>query len=532
MSWLGVLAGLGDGMAESNRRRQQQEAADRDAYIDSLMKVAESEDWPEAARVRAHQARMRVLSDPKFNVKKHGEKEWAEILRASTREVSGAADRNAQRTSVPALQSLAQKQSPIAAPATRGIGNMRPEEGDPSRGGRSDFRETLGVGTLDLLRPAPTDGTPGLTAPQGMLALAPPQQLPDSLTGTMPSFAQQQTGQRIRDYTALGAPENVTTQGPFSRGEKSEQMMEETRAKYEAMYGAMSQNRPQAAPKVIMGNDGRIYRVDADSAETVADTGPKQYAPDRPQFRMGNDGNIYELKPGEATPLVNTGERQSMRQPIWRQVWDPAQGMHVWLPQEMMEPGMPVGRQTFALDGTPFTGGTPGVSTTPPPNVPMGTQSALAGLSSIRKQIAPIGPIAKRIQSSGPVMGRFGGVVFDNLGGMNLDPDTMQLYIRLDTLFATRAFEEGGKNLTGHEKVLFESILPRRNDTLRQIIEKLNTLDEYIKNKEDSVVENMPARQREQIRPTVRPAVPGVGQGKPSIDEALDALTTLLTPEK
>src|SRR5688572_27032362 len=101
MSWLGVLAGMGDAVGEENRRREEQSRADRDNFINSLMRVAESEDWPEQARAAAYQGRMQVLSNPKIKPKDY-EKIWGGVLQASQRQVSGAADRNAQRSNVPA----------------------------------------------------------------------------------------------------------------------------------------------------------------------------------------------------------------------------------------------------------------------------------------------------------------------------------------------------------------------------------------------------------------------------------------------
>lgn len=107
---LGILAGMGDWAERKNELAHQADIeqrhgalAARKDFADQLLKIGMDESWPNAARGTALQHRVAVLNNPKLSDKDF-DRMWGDVWRSSKRTVSGAAERNAQRTSVPALR--------------------------------------------------------------------------------------------------------------------------------------------------------------------------------------------------------------------------------------------------------------------------------------------------------------------------------------------------------------------------------------------------------------------------------------------
>lgn len=249
MSWLGVLAGMGDVMAEETRKREEQTRAEREGFIQQLTKIAESEDWPEQARAAAWQARIQALN-PKTKSKDY-EKLWGGILHASRRPAQESVERNAQRSQVPALQSLAAKQQPLAAPRSAGMGNIERPGGDEEAANA--------IGVLDLLRPSPTDGAPGLNAPSGFLGLRPAAAQEGTLTGPMQSTAGGAYSRLAQEYNA---PNTQQTVGPYTRGEKSQQAAEQLRQQIAAFNGyGGNQDNLVVKPNMVGGKPGFYTQI-------------------------------------------------------------------------------------------------------------------------------------------------------------------------------------------------------------------------------------------------------------------------------
>ena len=121
----------------------------------------------------------------------------------------------------------------------------------------------------------------------------------------------------------------------------------------------------------------------------------------------------------------------------------------------------------------------------PPPSSPAGinlggkrpvvdvtTQQSLAGLGSAYSAMNRIGDLLNSTPTQGPALGRVTMAQIESLGGMGVDPKTIQLAVELRKLMANKAFEMGGKQLTDTEKVEFQFQVPSITDTVEQAFVK------------------------------------------------------------
>jgi len=112
MNPLAFLAGAGD-VAQRRIEREHQNAVQEQvrAHTDKLAIAAQFEqlgvdpNFPAEGRMAAFQWRQRILSDPKIKPKDI-DAGFADVFARTRRTVSGAAERNAQRSTVPALSAL------------------------------------------------------------------------------------------------------------------------------------------------------------------------------------------------------------------------------------------------------------------------------------------------------------------------------------------------------------------------------------------------------------------------------------------
>ena len=119
---LGLLAGMGDWAERRNEMAHQADIeqrhsalAGRKDFADQLLKIGMDESWPTPARGTALAHRVAVLNNPKLKDKDF-DKMWGDVWQASKRGVSGAAERNAQRTSVPSLRGASDTVSSTPSP--------------------------------------------------------------------------------------------------------------------------------------------------------------------------------------------------------------------------------------------------------------------------------------------------------------------------------------------------------------------------------------------------------------------------------
>lgn len=187
--------------------------------------------------------------------------------------------------------------------------------------------------------------------------------------------------------------------------------------------------------------------------------------------------------------------------------WDPITQQVVYTPRSQAA-GMPAPRTVYDMTGAPTTGGTSGVALTAPPTVPTATQETLRGFDTLESQLAGAEPLIKSLNANGPLKGRIAKIKVNALGGHGTTAQEKELVVRLRRLLSSQAFAEGGKQLTGTEKMEFEAIVPKPEDTVEQALIKLNLTREFVKNKRAAVMRYIPARQRGQLNGTAPPTLP------------------------
>lgn len=191
--------------------------------------------------------------------------------------------------------------------------------------------------------------------------------------------------------------------------------------------------------------------------------------------------------------------------------WNPATQQVVYTPRSQAV-GMVAPRTTYDEFGVPTTGGVRGTALTQPAAVPTATQETLRGFDILEAQLSGAEPLIKSLNANGPLVGRIAKIKVNALGGHGATPQEEELIVRLRRLLSSQAFAEGGKQLTGTEKMEFEAIVPKPEDTVEQALIKLNLTREFVKNKRAAVMRYMPARQRAQLGvPTLPKVGPKVG---------------------
>lgn len=241
MSIAGFWVGIGDAAGQENRRREQASAADRDRFAEDLRRVAESNDWPDQARVKAAEIRARIYSDSKLKRKDY-EKLWEEVRMSSARPGVPSAEVAAAKSDIPAMQSLQDKLRtpggvPAAAPDSLTMGR-------PSTPG----------GAFDLLRPS-GDQFPGGS---GLLNLRPagtPE--PNLVSPLSMSDAAARRGQQAADVVRR-TPEPAPIYGPITRAEQSQQEMERLK---QLQAGQLDMYRQQKAIDFEFARENRPPEV-------------------------------------------------------------------------------------------------------------------------------------------------------------------------------------------------------------------------------------------------------------------------------
>ncbi len=108
--------------------------------------------------------------------------------------------------------------------------------------------------------------------------------------------------------------------------------------------------------------------------------------------------------------------------------------------------------------------------------IPPGIQTALSGILDSHYQVRTVRAQVKDPevqQILGPFMGRAAQGLAQYAGGANLTPKQQEGIVAITTLFGQEAFSEGGKNLTGHEKELFQKTRILPTDTVSMGLSKL-----------------------------------------------------------
>lgn len=86
-------------------------------------------------------------------------------------------------------------------------------------------------------------------------------------------------------------------------------------------------------------------------------------------------------------------------------------------------------------------------------------------------------------QLMGPGTGQVASILSNTFGGAGLTPKQQRAVVLLRTAFSSRAFEEGGKQLTGGEKIEFEMTEVFPSDTISQAMQKLAIREQILDRK-------------------------------------------------
>lgn len=178
----------------------------------------------------------------------------------------------------------------------------------------------------------------------------------------------------------------------------------------------------------------------------------------------------------------------------------------VYMPRSQAA-GQAAPRTIYDPSGMPSLAGQPGVSTQPPPTIPEGAQASLSGwktsIDQIEKDILP--QLKESKSRLGPLAGRILALEIDQLGGYGAKPEQIQLAMSLRRSLMSQAFADGGKNLTGTEKEIFDTMLPKLTDTYEQAVVKAQEAANYLRGKYEDRLATMPVNQRRQMAPLAPP---------------------------
>lgn len=203
-------------------------------------------------------------------------------------------------------------------------------------------------------------------------------------------------------------------------------------------------------------------------------------------------------------------------------------GMPVWTPRSRAI-GMPAPRTVYGPDGTPNTGGIPGLALTPPPGISDTTQQQLTGLKNSIGQFQNVEAMLQqpKFATLGPLLGRVKLAEIEKLGGLGATPDEIQLAITLQRLLSSQAFAEGGKQLTETELQQFKLMTPSFQDTVAAALVKTKEATKFLNAAYQNRLSVMPSRQRGQLPDT---PVNAPGTGKPPGSGAPNPTPNGLTP--
>lgn len=181
---------------------------------------------------------------------------------------------------------------------------------------------------------------------------------------------------------------------------------------------------------------------------------------------------IYPVMQSDGTSVIYTPRSQAIGKPAPKTLYDP--------------------------QGVPHTGGT-NLSTSPPPEPSQEQQNVLSGTKMFDDQLQGLQHEVKGTHF-GPIAGRVKFFLLRQGGGVGLSPQEKKVVVRMSNLFATKAFAEGGKQLTGPEREIFEQIMPSERDTLPTIATKIDLLREFNQQKLTNTIDVMSWRKRMQLR--------------------------------
>lgn len=322
----------------------------------------------------------------------------------------------------------------------------------------------------------------------------------------------------VLDFTTTGRNQDLEQfQTEVSqRGQKSNERMQDVQnanSVRDANSSILSA-APKREPYTLGDKQQRFDENNVKVAENVGD--PTADTPANMQkavavFRDGSHGPISynpdtgQLLSRQGTQLIDVSEKvdhfyenaDAIGEPMYLTM---VGGKPTWMPRSeaKYQPGAVT---LYDAAGNASTGGVQGVSRTPPPAVPEGTQLSLSGWKLAIDQLDKnVIPQLRQAQSSiGPLIGRIKLAEIEKLGGMGASPKEIELAINLRRLLMSQAFAEGGKQLTPTEKEEFIALNPAMTDTFEQAIIKAQNARNYINDRYNMRLETMPVRQRNQI---------------------------------
>jgi len=132
-----------------------------------------------------------------------------------------------------------------------------------------------------------------------------------------------------------------------------------------------------------------------------------------------------------------------------------------------------------------------------PTTVSAEAQAQLAGITNAYTQFKNVENKLHLVQ--GPLFGQVTMAEVERLGGLGADPAAIQMAVELRTLMANQAFANGGKQLTGTEKVEFEFQTPSMTDTIQQAAIKTAAALKILRNNYATKMAVMPVTQSRQL---------------------------------
>lgn len=357
---------------------------------------------------------------------------------------------------------------------------------------------------------------PGYSAPPGMeLTQTNPWETMQMQAG-LKSQLDQQNRQRLMGEAKQLFPDDIYAQANYIN-EKAVDRPTTTGQKWASAGQGIIYNVGTGETKLIK-NEADVLKVlgpgdtlvDA-SGKVIATGQPKPVAPPNSAFEsfLADFRATNHREP--TTEEVLDFERRlrtASGEPMY-QVLGPG-SMPVWAPRSQAI-GQPAPRTVYGPDGTPTTGGAPGVSLTPPPGISDTTQQSIAGMKDALSQFSNVQQMLSepKFATLGPLMGRVKLAEINKLGGMGATPDELRLATTLQRLLSSQAFAEGGKQLTSTELEQFKLITPSFNDTVASATIKTREAIKFLNQKMQNRISVMPVRQRNQLNPTITPPPTG-----------------------
>ena len=311
-----------------------------------------------------------------------------------------------------------------------------------------------------------------------------------NLAGRQGELARTQGRQRVEDVSGYFQPLNLTPEHTaYIQAEAYNPSMQ---------FPPPPTQHELSPGEALIGPDGKLLYLN-----------PGTSAPGTSAFSVARTKLEEELgRPLTSNETVELQRRLAGGEPLYPVVRG---GSITYVPRSQAA-GQAAPRTLYNIEGSPTTGGIPGVSLTPPPPPPVGVQEDLAAM---KDNLAEFAILETRLADPrytgrlGPAAGRLTLAQISLGGGVGLSPEELELAVQLQNLLTSRAFERGGQQLTGTELERFRYNTPGQSDTLLTAIVKSREATRTLRQTFNNRVSTVPLRQRGQMNLDLPVAPPG-----------------------